>query len=84
VTKSGNIVLRSKDFPPLYSLVVTKDSKKIGKISDVFGPSSNPYVSVKPLKKLDKKELSSLKDEVLYELPKKGRGKHFGKKGRIH
>jgi RNA-binding protein len=47
-TNEGNLVVKSKEVPPIYSPVVTRDSKRVGKIHDVIGPVSHPYVIIKP------------------------------------
>ena len=70
VTKDGNIVLRGGKVPAIYSPVVNKKGRRIGKVKDVIGPTSNPYVVVKPLRKFTEKELSSMK---FYELRKRRR-----------
>lgn len=70
LTKSGNIVLRGGGVPSIYSYVVTQDHKRIGRVTDVIGSTSKPYVLVKPLRKFTEKELSSMK---FYELKKKRR-----------
>lgn len=58
-TKNGNIVLRSGEIPAIYSFVVNKDSKRIGTVRDVIGPSSKPYIVVKPVRRFTEKELRS-------------------------
>lgn len=90
VTKSGNLVLRGNDIPSLYSFVGVKNAK-IGRIRDIVGPASKPYVIVKPFKKLEEREIAFFKDVLFYELPKEklGRAKarvtprrrEFGKQG---
>lgn len=70
IAKSGNIVLRSKRIPALYSSVVDKDSTRIGQIRDVIGPVSMSYVLVKPLRKFTEKELANLD---FYEIQKRRR-----------
>ncbi|MFQ5888026.1 MAG: Gar1/Naf1 family protein [Candidatus Hydrothermarchaeales archaeon] len=83
-TKSGGILLRSIEIPSLYSTVVTKDLKKVGTVRDVFGPYSKPYILIKPMRKFEPKDLSSLKNETLYESRErksKRRRKVGGKKG---
>ncbi|MFQ6136044.1 MAG: Gar1/Naf1 family protein [Candidatus Hydrothermarchaeales archaeon] len=70
-TKSGGVILRSDEIPSMFSTVVTKDSREVGKVHDVFGPSSKPYILIKPFRRFGPKRLSSLKDEMLYELPKR-------------
>jgi RNA-binding protein len=79
VTKRGDLVLRGKGIPSLYSPAGTKKAK-IGKIKDVIGPSSNPYIIVRPSKRLTEKEISLLRGEVFYEY----RRRYAGKKGRVH
>ena len=67
-TNSGNLLLRGNKIPSLYSWVVTKDLKKVGKVQDVIGPVSKPYIVIKPTKtKL------TIKESILYELPKNKR-----------
>ncbi len=77
ITKSGNLVLRGREIPSIYSLVTTKDSKEIGNVQDVIGPVSNPYIIVKPVKNF-KKELPNF---AFYEFKERRYG---GKKGRVH
>jgi rRNA processing protein Gar1 len=79
VTKGGDLILKGREKPSLYSLAGTKKAK-IGKINDVIGPVSNPYIVVKPVKRLTKMEISSLKREIFYEY----RRRYVGKKGRVH
>lgn len=77
VAKSGNLVLRGGQVPSIYSFVVTKDSRKIGKVQDIIGPVSNPYIIVKPAKNFKKEELSNFE---FYGLEKR---RSHGKKGRV-
>jgi rRNA processing protein Gar1 len=79
MSKGGNLIIRGGEMPSLYSTVGTKDAK-IGKVTDVIGPVSKPYIVVKPSKKLSEKEFSSLKGKIFYEY----RRRYFGKKGRVH
>lgn len=70
IAKSGNIILKGTTMPRLYSIAFSKNSKKIGRIRDIFGPVSSPYISIKPTKKLREKELFSLVGKDLYGLKK--------------
>ncbi len=70
-TKSGAILLRSIKIPSLNSAVVTKDSKKVGIVRDVFGPSSKPYILIQPTRAINPKDISSLKNVTLYEIPRR-------------
>jgi len=40
--------------------------KKIGKVHDVFGPVTSPFVSVKPSKKIGPADLKKLQGEKVY------------------
>ena len=62
ITKTGNILIRVKETLPLYSMVATKKGK-VGKVIDIIGPSSNPYLVIKPKKKID---LEKIENETLY------------------
>ena len=91
-TKSGNLVIRenevpSYEAPSIYSYAATK-KMRVGKIRDVIGPKSRPYIVIKPEKSLSKGELSSLKGETFYESPRRNhagkRRNSTGKKSRVH
>lgn len=75
------LILRSNFTPKIGDVVVTKDLTEVGKISDVFGPVSRPYIAVKPN---DTSSLDSLIGKPLYILPslKKPRKSHFRRKVR--
>jgi len=47
-SKSGRWIVRSDLVPPLRATVVNQDLAAIGRVRDVFGPVSGPYVSVDP------------------------------------
>jgi RNA-binding protein len=49
VTPSQNIVVKTEKLPKLGSTVVNEKLETVGKIFDVIGPTSSPYVIVKPL-----------------------------------
>ena len=75
LNKRGDFVLRGcKKLPAPNSFVVTKDSHRVGRIKDIFGPSSNPYILVQPTAKAAS-AFTSLKEEPLYESPRKRRKK---------
>ena len=48
VTPSQNIVVKTDKTPKIGSTVVDENLKVIGKIFDLIGPVSSPYVVVKP------------------------------------
>ncbi|WP_456474394.1 H/ACA ribonucleoprotein complex subunit GAR1 [Candidatus Pyrohabitans sp.] len=85
VSKSGTLIFRGKDFPPLYADVFTKNGEKVGKVVDIIGPISNPYFVIKPEKGAVEKALRAAKGEGLFVSSKKEekRRRSLGKKGRI-
>ena len=46
ISSSRNLVLRAEVTPPIGAVVMTNDSREVGRVSDVFGPTKAPYVSV--------------------------------------
>jgi len=79
-TKAGNILLRADEIPTIYS-TVTVGEKTIGKIQDIIGPVTKPYIVIKLNKRLEKKDLIHISKGPFYE--KKGRRTQFGKKGGV-
>jgi rRNA processing protein Gar1 len=75
-TRSGNLVIKGNELtenrvPRIYSYACTKKGR-LGKIRDVIGPKSRPYIVLKPEKKLNESELSKLAGTTIYE----SRSKH--------
>jgi RNA-binding protein len=56
ISNKGNIIARSSSTPALGLIVFTDDKKRIGKIHDVFGPTKEPYITIKPLRNRDSKK----------------------------
>lgn len=48
VTPSQNIVIKITKPPKIGSAVIDEKLKVVGKIFDIIGPASSPYVVVKP------------------------------------
>jgi RNA-binding protein len=72
VTPSQNIVVKIDKTPKIGSAVVNEKLQVVGKIFDVIGPASSPYVIVKPAIK----EPEKLTNKQLYLLlSKKERSK---------
>ena len=72
VTPSQNIVVKTEKPPKIGSAVVDEKLKVVGKIFDIIGPTSSPYVVIKPAIK----EPEKLTNKQLYLLlSKKGRSK---------
>ena len=67
VSAAHNIILRAEGEPPrVGETVVNSHLKPVGIVYDVFGPVSQPYVSVKP-----RVSESSCAKQVLYVLSSK-------------
>ena len=79
VSSHKMLILKSEFAPRIGDTVVTKNLTEIGKVSDVFGPVSEPYVAVKPK---DRTNLDSLIGQILYILssPKKIKKVKLGRK----
>ncbi len=90
-TKSGNLVIRgdevqTPDIPSIYSYAQTKKTR-VGKIQDVIGPVSRPYIIIKPDGELKKSDISSLSGRTIFESRRnhaKTRKNFNRKKSRVH
>ncbi len=63
------MILKAENIPRIGDSVVNEKLKAIGTVFDVFGPTSSPYVAVKP--HINKPEQSI--NQVLYVIPSKER-----------
>jgi rRNA processing protein Gar1 len=45
---SGNLILKVENEPRIGDTVLDSDGKKMGRIFDLFGPVSSPYLVVRP------------------------------------
>ena len=48
VTPSQNVVVKTEKTPKIGSVVIDENLKIVGKIFDIIGPVSSPYVVVRP------------------------------------
>jgi len=75
ITSDKNIILKAENRAQIGDRVVDENLRPVGKIFDIFGPVSAPYVSVKA----DTEDLHPFSDRILYVIPsknaRKGRGK---------
>lgn len=70
VSSTHHMILKANVLPRLNSKVVDENLKTIGKVFDVFGPLSSPYVAIRPLVP----EPQHLVGKILYMIStKKGR-----------
>jgi len=64
-SSSGNMILKAENIPRIGDQVMDENLKAIGKIFDVFGPVSSPYVAVRP----NVEEPNRFIQRVLYVAP---------------
>jgi len=76
VTSTKNMILKAENIPQIGDRVVDENLNHVGKVFDVFGPVSSPYVAVTPTVDEPKRFV----DHVLYAVPslKYGREKRRG------
>ena len=65
ISNRGRMIVRSNQTPGFGLAVFLKDKKKIGTINDVFGPTKEPYISVKLYAK-NSKNLEYRVGETIY------------------
>ena len=76
ITPNRNIIVKAENRAQIGDTVVDESLKPVGKIFDIFGPVSSPYVSVKT----ETENLHSFIDRILYVVPSKGSRKGRGKR----
>ncbi len=69
VSPSQSIILKAERAPKIGETVVDEDLKPVGRVFDVFGPVSSPYVAVRP----SLHEPERLVGKRLYVVPSKRR-----------
>ena len=47
ISGRGKVILKSNQTPGFGMTIFTKNKKKFGKVRDVFGPTKEPYISIK-------------------------------------
>jgi RNA-binding protein len=73
VSPSRNIIIKTEKTPRMGETVVDENLKIVGKVFDIFGPVSSPYVAIRPA--ISKPE--ELTKKTLYISPQRGeRRKH--------
>jgi len=80
--RGRKILLRGGELPSLYSSVITSNSKPVGKVVDIIGPESDPFVVLKLDPRINLKELKGMK---FYQGTHNNRRKSNGRKrSRVH
>lgn len=52
IAYNGNLIIKAKFTPKIFSEVLDRSTKVLGKVVRIFGPVDEPYLSVKPSRKL--------------------------------
>ena len=65
ISNRGRAILRSKQTPGLGLAVFMENQKRFGTVNDVFGPTKEPYISVKVHAK-NSKNLENRVGDTLY------------------
>jgi len=68
ISPSRNIIIKIENIPKIGQTVVDENLKTVGKIFDLFGPVSSPYVAIRPTI-LKPEELTN---KTLYISPQRG------------
>ena len=71
VSNTKNMILKAENIPRIGDKVSNEKLKPVGTVFDVFGPTSSPYVAVKP----HIRSPEQLVNQVLYATPSKARTK---------
>jgi RNA-binding protein len=81
ISNRGRIVVRSNQTPGFGLAVFLKNKERIGTVSDIFGPTKEPYISIKVRAK-NSKNFEYRVGEPTYVSPKtnKQRGRRKRKK----
>lgn len=66
ISNSGKLIARSSETPPSGAFIFNKDKKKIGKVSGVFGPTKDPYISIKLFRSFNIKDFQDSDGDELY------------------
>jgi rRNA processing protein Gar1 len=67
VSNAKNMIIKAENIPRIGDKVADEKLKPVGTVFDVFGPTSSPYVAVKPTSQ----NSEQLVNHVLYAVPSK-------------
>jgi len=68
ISPSRNIIIKIENLPRIGETVVDENLKTVGKIFDLFGPVTSPYVAIRPTTL----KLEELANKTLYISPQRG------------
>ena len=66
IANSGKLIARSSQTPTSGGIVFDSNNNKIGKVSYVFGPTKQPYVSIRLFKSANKDKIMRNCGEKLF------------------
>lgn len=73
IANSGKLIARSSKTPSAGGLVFDSNKNKIGKVSYVFGPTKQPYISIRLFKSADIERIKRNYGEKLFVSKPKSR-----------
>jgi RNA-binding protein len=68
VSPSSSIIVKTEKTPRIGETVVDESLKSVGKVFDIFGPVSAPYIAIKSTVR----ETEKLVNKMLYVIPSRG------------
>ena len=71
VSNTKNMILKAENIPRIGDQVLNEKLKSVGIVFDVFGPTSSPFIAVKP----NIPEPEQLVNQILYTVPSRDKGK---------
>ena len=66
IANSGKLIARSDKTPTAGGIVFDSKKNKIGKVSYVFGPTKQPYITIRLFKSANRKEIEKNCGEKLF------------------
>ncbi|MDO5848896.1 MAG: Gar1/Naf1 family protein [Methanobrevibacter sp.] len=83
IANSGKLIARATKTPNAGGIVFDSNNNKIGKVNYVFGPTKNPYVSIRLFKSANIKRIKKNYGEKLFvSRPKQKKSKRRGRRPR--
>ncbi|KPV62490.1 MAG: H/ACA RNA-protein complex component Gar1 [Candidatus Bathyarchaeota archaeon BA1] len=65
ISSNRHLIVKAENLPRIGDLVVDEHLKPVGMVFDIFGPTTSPYVAVKP----DIEGVYRLVNHILYSVP---------------
>lgn len=65
-TNKGGLIARAEQVPKLGARVRDQTSKLVGRVSDIFGSTSAPYIAIKPVSNISPRDIAGLVNEEIY------------------